>query len=382
LRLTRNCPWNKCTFCTSYKGTHFGKRTPGEILADIETVHNIASELNNISGNIGQVTSTGKPSFDSVISKFMQEHRLLFDVNSAGHELVNQRWQCLSIVWSWLMSGAKTVFLQDADSLVMPTAQIVDILGVLRKHFPSVERITSYARAVTVSRHSLTDLKALKLAGLSRLHLGLESGSDEVLAHVQKGLTAQVQIDAGILIKQSGISLSEYIIPGLGGVALSVKHAEESVRVLNTVKPDFIRFRSLVTKPGMSLYDEIAPGIFRPATEDQMVDEIRHIVGNLDFGVRITSDHISNLLGEIEGTLPADRQHLLGIIDSYRSLPLSDRQGIQLYRRLNSFRAVTGGLEPELENEAVAALSIIRTGRPLEESALANLLTKLKQVYI
>jgi hypothetical protein len=349
-----------------------------EIVADIQTVNAMAGELMAIAGAAQPGTSIN----DAVVVDYVQRHLKLFENRSAGPDIAARRWQCLSVVAGWLSSGGRTVFLQDGDSLIMPVDQLLEVLKSVRSSFPFVERITSYARARTVSHRTLSELKALREAGLSRLHLGMESGADEVLSRVQKGITAEVQIKAGHLVKQSGISLSEYVMPGLGGSLLSSKHAGESARVLNEVRPDFIRFRSLVLKPGMTLYGEMMDGSFSPASEDQMVDEIRLIIGTLQFPVRIASDHMSNLLGEVEGDLPGDRSRMLGIIDAYRAQPPAARQLFQLRRRLNSYLAVAGGADPALENETRQTFAAINAGQAMDENRLALLLSKLKQVYI
>jgi hypothetical protein len=286
------------------------------------------------------------------------------------------------VVAEWLRSGGKTVFLQDADSLIMPIDILLGILGKLRSTFPSIQRITSYARARTISHRSLADMEALKGAGLSRLHLGMESGSNDVLAHVNKGINGEIQVKAGRLVKQSGIELSEYVIPGLGGHELSDIHASETARVLNQIKPDFIRFRSLVLKPGMSLFEENEAGVFKTASEDQMVDEISQIIRTLDFPVRIASDHISNLFGEVEGDLPDEKAKLLKIIDDYRSQPLQIRQMTQLRRRLQSSMAVSSGIDSGLEKRAIYAYKGLRAGSPCDEGELEDILVHLKRAFI
>ena len=89
--------------------------------------------------------------------------------------------------YNWMASGMKSVFLQDANSLIIKPADLVDILNHLKARFPWVERITSYARSHTVARIKDEDLKAIREAGLNRIHIGLESGSDEVLKVMKKG---------------------------------------------------------------------------------------------------------------------------------------------------------------------------------------------------
>lgn len=98
----------------------------------------------------------------------------------------------------------------------MKTDDLVDILTYLRETFPQVTRITSYCRSKTACRKSVEEFRRLKEAGLNRIHIGLESGYDPVLEFIRKGVTAEEHIEGGRRIVASGLSLSEYIIPGLG----------------------------------------------------------------------------------------------------------------------------------------------------------------------
>ena len=49
LRITENCPWNKCTFCEMYKSQPFGYRQVYDIKADIDIVKAISNEIKSVS---------------------------------------------------------------------------------------------------------------------------------------------------------------------------------------------------------------------------------------------------------------------------------------------------------------------------------------------
>ncbi len=128
--------------------------------------------------------------------------------------------------YHWCFAGGmQSVFIQDANSLIIKTAELVEILTHLKMRFPAIQRITSYARSHTLARKSVEELRDLRDAGLNRIHVGLESGSDEILKRVRKGVTKQIHVEAGIRVKEAGIELSEYFMPGLGGRALSEENA-------------------------------------------------------------------------------------------------------------------------------------------------------------
>jgi histone acetyltransferase (RNA polymerase elongator complex component) len=242
----------------------------------------------------------------------------------------------------WMHHGLQSLFLQDADALVLRTEQLVEILNYVRAAFPTITRITSYTRAKTVSRKSLDELKALRAAGLNRLHIGMESGSDAVLALVGKGVTQEEQIRSGQHVMAAGIELSEYFMPGLGGRELSEEHAVESAKVLVAINPTFIRIRSTVPVPGTPLHQMMTEGQWVPITEEEKVREIKTCLERLD-GVTSTvqSDHIMNLLEDVAGTLPDDKQRMLEPIDRFLSLEPSDREAFIVGRRIGRYRYVS-----------------------------------------
>jgi len=322
IRVTRNCPWNKCAFCRTYKGQKFSRRSLDEIKADIDAAKAIADSIRQQSwaaGDAGRVT-----------------RRVLTGVWSdpAAND-------CSRSVALWLASGSETVFLQDANSLILSADSLVTILEYIKKTLPEVQRITSYARAATLKAKSVEDYLRLKEAGLTRLHVGMESGSDAVLKMIDKGARAADVIEGGRRVVQAGLSLCLYLMPGIGGKALSKENALESARVVNAINPDFVRFRSLYVTNGTPLAEMVDEGTFDPPDEDEMVKEIRLFVDSLD-GVSTTlvSDHFLNLLEEVEGTLPQDKERILGVIDRYLGLPEEDRLLFQLGRRGGALRSL------------------------------------------
>ena len=146
---------------------------------------------------------------------------------------------------NWVRSGMQSVFLQDANTLVIKPDDLVAILEYLRQVFPQVERVTSYARSHSVARISDEDMAHLAGAGLNRIHIGMESGADDVLEFIKKGVDQKTQIVAGQKVKSAGIELSEYFMPGLGGRLYSRENALETAEAINKINPDFIRIRTL-----------------------------------------------------------------------------------------------------------------------------------------
>jgi len=320
IRATRNCPWNRCAFCHCYRGSAFELRPVEEIKKDIDTVRNSADELREISWKLGEGGRISK-----VVLAHLWRNEHLYGTS-------------VRTIAAWLYYGGESVFLQDANSIIMKTADIAAVLRYIRERLPTVTRITSYGRSKTAAKKSVEEYRVLREAGLTRIHIGLESGGDRILAFMNKGVTAADHIEGGKRIVESGISLSEYIMPGLGGSRWTEEHARETARVINAINPDFVRIRSLQVVPGTALSRFVEEKRFEMLTDDGVVKEIRLFIECLD-GVEstIVSDHILNLLEEVEGTMPADREKMCAVIDRYLALPEVDREVFRLGRRRGMF---------------------------------------------
>lgn len=322
IRVTRNCPWNRCTFCPVYKGTRFSIRPVDHVKADIDVVHRYVEALRGMTDGSGRISRT-------------RLNRLASDAEPGNR-------QALNAAWRWFAGDMKSVFLQDADSLIIKPPDLVEILEYLKTYFPEVERMTSYARSHTLARLRYDELRMIREAGLNRIHTGLESGSNEVLKLVKKGATKEMLIKAGLKVKRAGIELSEYYMPGLGGKALSEEHALESADALNRIDPDFIRLRTLAIPEDAPLFEEYAAGRFEKCTDVEVVEEILTFVEELK-GITsiVKSDHILNLLGDLEGVLPDDQGHLIGIARAFLALDLDHQRLYQVGRRLGVFSGLS-----------------------------------------
>jgi radical SAM superfamily enzyme YgiQ (UPF0313 family) len=350
IRVTRNCPWNKCVFCHTYRGTKFELRTVEEVKADIQAMKDYADQIIKLSWKLGEGGRVSK----NVLKQI------------SNQSLDNDYFQTIAV---WLYFGGENVFLQDANSLIAKTPDLVAILDFLKEKFPQIKRITSYCRSHTAARKTVSEFEQLKNAGLSRIHVGMESGSDEVLALVNKGVTADIHIKAGQNIKQAGIELSEYFMPGLGGIKFTIQNALESAKVINAVNPDFIRLRTLHVVPGTALEDLVKNGEFQTLGDDDIIREIGLFIENLEVhGTQLISDHILNLLEELEGRFPEDKPKFLAVIKKYFELSAEERLIFRLGRRSGAFRRLDdlGDKETYLRLKLVVD-SYAGEGRSLED---------------
>ena len=314
IRATRNCPWNRCRFCHVYKGERFQLRPVAEVKQDIDAAKAIHDMLKEPAWRQGEGDGAG-------------ETTMLHELHNAAFQHVAQ----------WLRGGGESAFLQDANSLIMRTGELAEVIRYLKDTFPGISRITSYARSNTAAKKSPEELEELHQAGLSRLHIGLESGHDPLLEFMNKGASAAVHISGGRKVVEAGISLCEYVILGLGGQQMWREHATDTARVLNEVDPDFIRVRTLTINRRMPLAEEIESGGFIRAADEAILNEERLLIERLECYSNFVSDHIINLLQEVEGKLPADKERMLASIDRFLSLPAEDRLLFRIGRRVGVY---------------------------------------------
>jgi hypothetical protein len=330
VRVSRNCPWNRCAFCRTYAGAPFSLRSVAEVRQDIDGMAEIAEDLRELSRQEGEQGRISERILALVFDRAPRYHE--------GHRAVAL----------WLHWGGESAFLQDADPLAMDTDGIVSILHHLRAAFPSLKRITTYCRSKTAAHKPPEELRLMREAGLSRVHVGMESGADRVLKLIRKGAAAADHIEAGHKIKAAGISLCLYVIPGLGGALLSEEHARETARVIHEINPDFVRLRSLQVVPGTPLMEMRQQGEFSPLGDEDLLREIRAFIAGLTgIETTIVSDHILNLLEEIEGRLPGDRRRMLAVVDRYFSLSAEQRLVFRLGRRSGIYRRLADLSEPD-----------------------------------
>jgi hypothetical protein len=354
LRLTRNCPWNRCAFCRTYKHEKFALRDPEEIEADIDAMARIRDRL--------------------VATGVRVDRRGLLLRGGASNQ---EEWMVLNA----LASGGRTAFLQDADSLVMKPDQVRRVLRHFKKRFPEVERITTYARSHTVARRSVEDLQSFKQYGLTRIHIGMETGHDPLLKLVSKGATAEIHIKAGCNAVAAGLEVSQYLMPGLGGREMSEGHALDSARVVNAVDPHFVRLRTLSLGPRLPLWEMFhgSEATLTPLTDAEIVAEIRRFIEALE-GIRsrVVSDHIMNLLGDLEGQLPEEKQDLLAACDAFLALGPGDVRLYQAGRRAGLLNGVGDLANSELRARSESVLDqLIREYGPAGvEEGIRELMTR------
>ncbi len=321
LRVTRNCPWNRCKFCTLYKGKTFSIRSKEDVMADIDAVRLCIDAFEKM---LHQPERENERIHRALMSQFGENGQYAYQ--SAA---------------DWYRSGMESVFLQDANTMLVKPDDLVEILEYLRSLFPNVKRVTSYGRSHTIARISEDNLKRMAEAGLNRIHIGMETGSDRILSLIDKGADKQTHITAGLKVKAAGIELSEYFIPGLGGKEYSKENALETADALNQINPDFIRIRTLSVPRRALLYKDYEDGVFTRTNDTDVVGELLLFVKELN-GINsvIKSDHILNLISEVDGKLPEDKEKMLSALNWYLALPEKDKILFRIGRRTGLMNSI------------------------------------------
>lgn len=315
LQVTNGCTWNKCKFCQLYRHTKFKAYSADSIKADIDNMVYHAERINRY-----KLPSGG------------------WDIEGLNEELTygtEEERNCFYMMANWLINGGENVFLQDGNTTALSSGRLTDVLIYLKQAFPGIKRITSYGRAENLSSVSAEEYAELRAAGLNRIHSGFESGSDAVLKKINKGVTAQQEVIAGQNIKAGGIELSVYFMPGVGGKALTIDNAEGTAEVINAINPDFIRIRTAAVKPGTGLYEDYINGNFVLCSDDEKLMEIKTVIERAEgIETKLVSDHIINLLQNVEGSMAADKERMIGVIDAYLNMSEKDKRMYQAARRM------------------------------------------------
>jgi len=254
VQVTLGCPHNRCVFCGMYKMKKYRVRDPEEVKADLRR------------------------------ARLMYRH-------------------------------VESIFLADGNTIAMNSEKLADIISYARDLYPEAERVSSYGGARFLKGKPVEALRRVREAGLDIIYFGLESGDDDILARMDKGVDSEGMIEAARRVKEAGIDLSVYILLGLGGEDLWRQHAENTARVLNAMQPQFIRPRTLALLPGIPLYEEAREGRFREASGETIMRELQVMLSSLEIAdAWFLSDHISNYV-PVYGHLPEDQATMLATVE-------------------------------------------------------------------
>ena len=209
----------------------------------------------------------------------------------------------------------RRIFLADGDALVLKTSDLLEILKTIKQYYPNIERVSSYATAGDINRKSIEELKALRDAGLEMLYIGFESGDDEILRKINKGLTYKDYVSAMSKCKEVGFKTSITIIAGLGGVELMEQNAKGTAKIISETKPDYVSYLTMRIYKNTPLYLDYINGKFNMPNAEEILQEMKIFLENVDSeGTIFRSNHASNYV-LLAGTLNEDKKGLIEAID-------------------------------------------------------------------
>ena len=263
IQATAGCPHNRCTFCLVYKNLRFKVRSVQEIKEDLEEAARLYGP------------------------------------------------------------GVRTVFFPAGNTIAMPTKALAEVCRHARDLFPGLERITVYGSSQFIVKKGREGLRLLAEAGLRRIHVGWESGNDEILASLKKGASRVVHAEAARLLREAGIELNAYVILGIGGQEGSEAHARDTASLVNEAPPEVLRLRTFVPKVNTPLLADVLAGRFSMLSPHQVLAETTALLKEIAAPVRVESDHYTNYLN-VAGTLPEDRESMLGALEKALQRPESD----------------------------------------------------------
>ncbi|MGE5397454.1 MAG: B12-binding domain-containing radical SAM protein [Chitinophagales bacterium] len=255
LQCTIGCSHNGCTFCGMYKDKKYRVRSIGEIKEDIQMAKNHFGDL-------------------------------------------------------------EKVFLCDGDAIAIDTDILLEILEQLRSAFPSLRHVGSYVGPKSTLQKGISELTALRAAGLTKAYLGVETGSDRLLAEVHKGVTRSEMLEAGQNLVNAGINLSAMVLLGLAGKGpASEEHAKATADIINLMKPQYLAALTVTPVPNTVLYRRVKEGAFEILDPFETLEEMKTMFENITIdNLKFVGSHASNYL-PVKGTLQKDKGEMLALVN-------------------------------------------------------------------
>lgn len=256
LQCTIGCSHNGCTFCGMYKDRKFRVRPMDEIMEDIRMARDYFGDL-------------------------------------------------------------EKVFLCDGDAISMDTEDLLTILKALYESFPSLRHVGSYVGPQSTLAKSMADLTRLREAGLVKAYIGVESGDDEVLKTIKKGVTAEQMLEAGRRLVDTGFNLSSMVLLGIAGKGEKAKkHAVLTAEITNKMTPRYLAALTYTPMPNTALFKKYETGEFVLPDAFETLEEMKLIFENITIdNLTFIGSHASNYL-PISGKLQQDKAAMLETVNS------------------------------------------------------------------
>ena len=255
LQCTIGCSHNQCTFCGMYKDKKYRVRQLSEIMEDI---------------------------------RMAKDH----------------------------YGDMEKVFLCDGDAIALETDMLLAIVKKLYQTFPSLRHVGSYVGPQSTLSKSMEELRKLWAAGLTKAYIGVETGDNDLLKKVKKGVGYDQMLKAGRNLVDAGINLSAMVLLGLAGKGeASRRHALATAKICNEMKPQYLAALTVTPMPGTVLYRQVQQGEFELLDPFETLEEMKQIFENITAdNMKFVGTHASNYMS-ITGTLQKDKQKMIAAVD-------------------------------------------------------------------
>jgi len=255
LQCTIGCSHNQCTFCGMYKDKKYRVRQLSEIIEDI---------------------------------KMAKDH----------------------------YGDLEKVFLCDGDAIALETDMLLAIIKKLYLTFPSLRHVGSYVGPQSTLSKSIEELRMLRSAGLTKAYIGVETGDDDLLKKIKKGVGYDQMLMAGRNLVDADINLSAMVLLGLAGKGeASKRHALATAKICNEMKPQYLAALTVTPVPGTVLYRQVQAGDFELLDPFETLEEMKQIFENITVdNMKFVGTHASNYMS-ITGTLQKDKQKMIAAVD-------------------------------------------------------------------
>jgi radical SAM superfamily enzyme YgiQ (UPF0313 family) len=276
VEVTVGCTHNSCTFCNFYKGYQFSPAPLSQIESDLKEAAAYSKKIRNI----------------------------------------------------WASGG---------NPYALSTGKLLQIGRLMRKYFPEA-RISTYARVDDLCRKSAEEMRELRKAGFEDLVIGIESGYDPVLKHVNKGYSAQDILTGCKRLEEAGVDYRIIYLGGLAGSGKGEEAALASAKLINRLHPYYMFLTTVAVLPETELYREMQEGSFTEATERERFQEFRTLIGNMENPIVIDSRSVANMIPFV-ANLPADKEKTLEMLDQVIE-SMSEENEQTLHRRRSMLHSV------------------------------------------
>ncbi len=241
LQLTEGCSFNTCTFCTFYRDRPFRIKTPDAFRAHARAVKAFLGRGLNL---------------------------------------------------------RRTVFLGDANALVVPMQRLLPLLDVVHQEYDvdALGGMYAFLDGFSGEKKTASDYAELAARGLKRVYIGMETGNADLLRFLQKPGTPEDVIQAVQALKAGGVAVGVIVLLGAGGHQYADAHVRDTIAALNAMPldaDDIVYFSELIVSEGMEYARRAYEEGLQPLTHEERLAQQEAIEDGLRFSEEGGTPHIS-----------------------------------------------------------------------------------------